>query len=89
MREEKKVWKTGTISSTTLWKSYCPGGVAEELALTVDTNLENTRKHEFVWADPSMVMSLHLETLSFSPDRGRVRDAGSAASSPTMGILYC
>lgn len=49
----KKSLGKRTISSTILWKSYCPDGTAAEVALTVDTNLENTRKHEFVWADPS------------------------------------
>lgn len=48
----KKIWNKGTISSTVLWKSYCPDGPAE-VTLTVDRNLENTRKHEFVWADLS------------------------------------
>lgn len=52
-KEEKKVWKKGTISSTVLWKSYCLDGAAEEVALTADTNLGDTRKHESVWADPS------------------------------------
>lgn len=39
----------GTISSTILWQSYSPEEAAAGVAITIDTNLDNTRKCEFLW----------------------------------------